>query len=64
MKKVTTSKNGYITELRDANNNLVSEIRVRGSLYRYNAKYKTYNSVVGNELLHKSSLILADEPHI
>ena len=61
MEKVTTSKIGYITEVLDVNNNLVKEIRVRGSLYRYNAKYKTYNSVVGNQLLHKSSLVLTKE---
>lgn len=58
-----TSKNGYIMELRDENNNLINEIKVKGSLYRYNPKYKTYNNVIGNELLHKSSLILTDEIH-
>ena len=56
MNKVTTSKNGYITEIRDAKKNLVSKIIVRGSLYKYNSKYKTYNSVARNELLHESSL--------
>lgn len=55
MNKITTSKNGYITEIRDAQKNLVSEITVRGSLYKYNSKFKTYNSV-RNELLHESSL--------
>ncbi|MFO7673356.1 MAG: hypothetical protein R6V74_06600 [Lutibacter sp.] len=55
-----TSKNGYIRELRDANNNLLKEVKVKGSLYRYNPKYKTYNNVIGNELLHESSLEIAD----
>jgi hypothetical protein len=55
-----TSKNGYIRELRDANNNLLKEVKVKGSLYRYNLKYKTYNNVIGNELLHESSLSKAD----
>lgn len=50
-----TSKNGYIRELRDANNNLIKEIKVKGSVYKYNPKYKTYNNVIGNELLHASS---------
>ncbi|MDO9594706.1 MAG: hypothetical protein Q7J19_06905 [Lutibacter sp.] len=55
-----TSKNGYIRELRDANNNLLKEVKVKGSLYRYNSKFKTYNNVIGNELLHESSLEIAD----
>jgi hypothetical protein len=55
-----TSKNGYIRELRDANNNLIKEIKVKGSLYRYNSKYKTYNNVIGNELLHESSLVASE----
>jgi hypothetical protein len=55
-----TSKNGYIRELRDANNNLLKEVKVKGSFYRYNSKYKTYNNVIGNELLHESSLEIAD----
>jgi hypothetical protein len=63
MNKVTTSKNGYITEIRDAKKNLVSKIIVRGSLYKYNSKYKTYNSVARNELLHESSLIVIDKSH-
>ncbi len=63
MNKIETSKNGYITEIRDVNNNLISEIIIRGSLYKYNTKYKTYNSVARNELLHESSLIVTEKSH-
>jgi hypothetical protein len=63
MKKVTTSGNGYITEIRDVNNNLIKEIRIRGSLYRYNLKYKTYNNIAGNELLHNSSFMATVKSH-
>lgn len=52
-----TSKNGYIRELRDVNNNLIEEVKVKGSLYKYNSKYKTYNNIIGNELLHESSVV-------
>lgn len=58
-----TSINGYVRELRDEDNNLIKEIKVKGSLYKYNPTYKTYNSVTGNQLLHKSSLVLMEEPH-
>lgn len=36
-----TSKNGFIRKLRDAINNLIKEVKVKGSLYKYNPKYKT-----------------------
>jgi len=55
-----TSKNGYIRELRDLNSKLIKEIKVKGSLFKYDSKYKTYNNVIGNELLHESSLLTVE----
>jgi hypothetical protein len=52
---VVYSKDGYVKSIRDADGKLIKEIVNGGKKYRYNSVYKTYNSVEGNELLHKTT---------
>jgi len=49
------SKDGYVKSIRNADGKLIKEIVNGGKKYRYNSVYKTYNSVEGNELLHKTT---------
>lgn len=51
---VDYSKDGYVKAIRGIDGKLVKEVNVDGEMYRYNPVYRTYNSVIGNELLHKS----------
>jgi len=52
---VVYSKDGYVKSIRNADGKLIKEIVNGGKKYRYNSVYKTYNSVEGNELLHKTT---------
>jgi len=51
---VDYSKDGYVKAIRDVDGKLVKEVVIEDVEYRYNPIYKTYNSIKGNELLHKS----------
>jgi hypothetical protein len=51
---VDYSKDGYVKAIRGIDGKLVKEVVIKGIEYRYNPMYKTYNSIKGNELLHKS----------
>lgn len=55
-KYVTINKNGYVVSVFDNSARRIKDILVGGQKYRYNPVYKTYNSVKGNELLHKSDV--------
>ena len=48
------SKDGYVKRMTNNKGKLVKDITLNGVQYRYNTVYKTYNSVKGNEILHKS----------
>jgi hypothetical protein len=52
---VVFSKEGYVKSIRDVDGKLIKEIVNGGKKYRYNSVYRTYNSVEGNELLHKTN---------
>ena len=52
--KISYSKDGYVKRMTNNAGKLVKDIELDGKKYRYNSVYKTYNSVKGNELLHKS----------
>lgn len=51
---VDYSKDGYVKAIRGVDGKLVKEVVIEGVEYKYNPIYKTYNSIKGNELLHKS----------
>jgi len=51
---VDYSKDGYVKAIRGLDGKLVKEVVIEDVEYRYNPIYKTYNSIKGNELLHKS----------
>jgi len=50
------SKDGYVKKLSNQNGKLSKKVTVDGKEYKYNPVYKTYNSIKGNELLHKSDV--------
>jgi len=49
-------KSGYITEVRDGAGKLLKEVTVNGIKFRRNIVWKTYNSIVNNELLHDTGI--------
>jgi len=49
-------KDGYVKKLSNQNGKLSKKVTVDGKEYKYNPVYKTYNSIKGNELLHKSDV--------
>ena len=51
------SPTGYVKKMVNAAGKMVKDITLNGVQYRYNPAYKTYNSVKGNELLHKSHIL-------
>lgn len=53
---VKHSKDGYVKSIPNDKNKRAKEVTVDGEVYRWNPVYKTYNSVKGNELLHKNDL--------
>jgi hypothetical protein len=53
--EIKYSKDGYVKEIRDWNGKVIKELLVNGKKYRRNAVYGTYNSIDGNELLHKNN---------
>ena len=58
------SKDGYVKAIRGVDGKMVKEVMVNDVLYRYNPVYKTYNSVTGNELLHKNDYDGASGGHM
>lgn len=56
VKDAKYSKNGYVKRLVNSKGKLAKSVKVDGKEYKYNSVYKTYNSVKGNELLHKSDV--------
>lgn len=50
------SKDGYVKRMTNEAGKFVKEITIKGKKYRYNSTYKTYNSIQGNDILHKSHL--------
>lgn len=50
------SPEGYVKLIKNEAGKIVKDITLKGNTYRYNSVYKTYNSVKGNELLHKRDL--------
>ena len=56
-KNIKLSKDGYVKQIHHPmTNKMLKSVKVNGKVYRYNSTYKTYNSVKGNELLHKSDV--------
>jgi len=55
-KKFKFSKHGHIIEVRNSSGKLLKEVEVNGETYKRNSVWKTYNSVSGNELLHRRDL--------
>lgn len=49
-------KDGHVKHITGLNGKKQKEVKVDGKVYRYNSTYKTYNSVKGNELLHKNDV--------
>jgi len=51
------NKNGYVIKIISPySRKIVKTVIANSKKYRYNSTYKTYNSVNGNELLHKSKM--------
>lgn len=53
---VEVSDNGVVKSVVDYNGKKVGELYVDEKMYRYNTKYKTYNSVSNNDLLTDKDL--------
>jgi hypothetical protein len=51
------SPTGYVKKMVNAAGKMVKDITLNGVQYRYNPADKTYNSVKGNESLHKSHIL-------
>jgi hypothetical protein len=58
--KYEISNNGYVNSIKTNRNTIVNNVTVNGIRFRYNHIWKTYNSIVNNELLHVSSINLVE----
>jgi len=57
MSNIKISKDGYVKQIKHPmTDKIMKSIKVDGNEYRFNSVYKTYNSVKGNELLHKNDI--------
>ena len=55
--KIQYSKDGHVKKITDPQTGKIEKnVTINGTEYKYNSVYKTYNSIKGNELLHKNDM--------